>query len=194
MLRIVNLEEIQNLLLRIPRLVDGLEQRDPNFVQNVRQWLTVVEEVLVNNRMPLSGNIAALRGTLDATERGAFPPGLTFHGRPTARKIKEATGADVVRRAGELISNALQEDVSRIAEGERLSHQLIALAKSMGLFAGGISDGTSTQKLKDIWNTISADPNVAPGAVRLESLVGQNDALILLDRAITRDTMPGTAN
>lgn len=190
MLRLVNLEEIQNLLLRIPRLVDSLEQRDPNFVQKVRQWLTVVEEVLVNNRMPLGGNIAALRGTLDATERGAFPPGLNFHGRPTARKIKEATGADVVRRAGELISNALQDDVSRIAEAERLSHQLIALGKSMGLIVDGISDSAPTQKLKDIWKSISADPNIAPGAVRLESLVGQNDALILLDRAITTDTVP----
>ena len=190
MLRLVNLEEIQNLLLRIPRLVNGLEQRDPNFVQNVRQWLTIVEEVLVNNRMPLSGNIAALRGTLNATERGAFPPGLTFHGRPTARKIREATGADVIRRAGELISNAVQDDVSRIGEAERLSHQLIALGKSMGLIVGGVSDSTGTQKLKDIWNTISADPNIAPGAVRLESLVGQNDALILLDRATTTDTVP----
>lgn len=190
MLHIANLEEIQNLLLRIPRLVDSLEQRDPNFVQKVRQWLTVVEEVLVNNRMPLGGNIAALRGTLDATERGAFPPGLTFHGRPTARKIKEATGADVVRRAGELISNALQDDVSRIAEAERLSHQLIALGKSMGLIVGRISDNAPTQKLKVIWKTISTDPNIAPGAARLESLVGQNDALILLDRAITTDTVP----
>ncbi len=190
MLHLVNLEEIQNLLLRIPRLVDSLEQRDPNFVQKVRQWLTVVEEVLVNNRMPLGGNIAALRGTLNATERGAFPPGLTFHGRPTARKIKEATGADVVRRAGELISNALQDDVSRIAEAERLSHQLLALGKSMGLIVGGINDSAPTQKLKDLWKTLSADPNIAPGAARLESLVGQNDALILLDRAITTDTVP----
>lgn len=192
MLRLVNLEEIQNLLLRIPRLVDSLEQRDPNFVQKVRQWLTVVEEVLVNNRMPLSGNIAALRGTLDATERGAFPPGLTFHGRPTARKIKEATAADVVRRASELLSNALQDDVTRIAEAERLSHQLIALGKSMGLIVGGINDSAHTQKLKEIWKTISADPNIAPGAVRLESLVGQNDALILLDRAMTTDTVPAS--
>lgn len=188
MLHIVNLEEIQNLLLRVPKLVDRLENRDPNFVQEVRHWLTVLEQVLVNNRMPLGGNIAALRGTLDATERGVIPAGIVFHGRPTARKIKEVTAADVVRRAGELVSNSVQDDVSRMAEAERLGHQIVALAKSIGLITSGINASDTTQQLTAIWNAVSTDPNIAPGAVRLESLVGPNDALVVLDRAITANT------
>ena len=185
MLHIVNLEEIQNLLLRVPALIDRLEQRDPNFVQEVRRWLTILEEALVNNRMALAGNVAALRGTLDATERGIIPLGIVFHGRTTARKIKEATAADAIRRAGELVSNAIQEDVSRISEAERLGHQLVAVAKSIGLIKAGINVNDSAQKLKEIWKAISADPNINQGAVRLESLVGQNDALVVLDRAIS---------
>jgi hypothetical protein len=40
MLRIVNLEEIQGMLLRIPGLVDLQRRGDTGFVHEVVQWLT----------------------------------------------------------------------------------------------------------------------------------------------------------
>lgn len=185
MLHIVNLEEIHSLLLKLPKLIDRLERKDPEFVSSVRRWLTEAEEVFVNNRMPLAGNIAALRGTLDATQRGVIPAGIVFHGRATTRKIREATAADVVRHAGELISTTVQDDIARVAEAERLGHQLAALAKAKGLLSQSVPGQDRTQRLKNTWTTLTIDPDLAPGTVRLESLVGPNDALIVLDRALT---------
>jgi len=185
MLRIVNLEEIEGLLLRIPKLVDRLEQQDPEFIQEVKRWLITLEQVLMNNRMPVGGSIAALRAVLNTSEHGVIPAGIVFNGKPTSRKIGNATAADVLRRTSELVSNALREDSSRIAEAERLGQQLLAIARSKGLTLVEISAGEPIQNIKKLWRTISADSNLSPGAVRLESLIGRDDALIVLDRVIT---------
>jgi len=42
MLRIVNLDEFQRLLLRVPALVDDLERRTADAPGGVRNWLVEV--------------------------------------------------------------------------------------------------------------------------------------------------------
>jgi Arc/MetJ-type ribon-helix-helix transcriptional regulator len=194
MLRIINLEEIQGLLLRVPQLVDLLERRTPSAVSEVKSWLTTVEQTLVNNRMPLAGNIATLRGILISAERGVIPTGVVFHGRPTVRKIREATTADVLRQSSDLVADAVREDTARIAEAERLGHQIVVIAKSQGLVPQEFSGGDRNEMLENLWSSFSTDANIKAGAVRLLSLVGQNDVLIILDRAIEvktrRETTP----
>ena len=138
----------------------------------------------MNNRIPAAGRIAGLRGTLAAAERGFVAPGVVVQGRATTRKIKDATAADVIRSAGDLIWNAVQDDAMRIAEADRLGHQIAALAKSKALIPAENGDGSHAVHLKQIWTTLLADPDIGGGAVRLEGLVGDNDALIILDRAL----------
>ena len=187
MLRIVNLEEIQGILLRIPCLVDLQEQRDPDFVQDVKQWLSKLEKVLDNNRMTVAGNVAALRALLISAEQGVIPTGVKFHGSTTVRKIREAAAAHVLRETGDLVSSVIEKDRERVAEAERLSRQLVALAKAKGLIQERPSGENFKDMLKAIWRVLSGDPELSPGAVSLEGLVGPNDVLIVLDRTITSD-------
>ena len=190
MLRIINLEEIQGMLLGIPGLVDLQEQGHPGFIEGVKQWLAKLEKGLEANRMPEAGNIAALRATLISAERGVIPAGVEFHGRATGRKIRGATAAFVLRQASDLISCAIQKDSERIAEAERLARQLVTLAKAKGSIRGLPGEGSSTaaDKLRAVWRIMSADPMLSPGTQNVEGLVGPYDALIILDRIIVRDT------
>ena len=188
MLRIVNLEEIQDVLLCIPGLVDLQDQRDPGLVQDVKQWLSKLEKVLDNNRAPVAGNVAALRALLISAERGVVPTGVEFHGRSTRHKIREAAVAYVLQQTGDLISSFIQKDNERVAEAERLVRQLVVLAKAKGLIQELSSGDNFTDMLKAIWQTMSADPELSPGTVNVEGLIGPYDALILLDRTILSDT------
>lgn len=187
MLRIVNLEEIQGMLLRIPGLVDLQEQRDPNFVQDMKLWLLKLERTLNNNRMTVAANVAALRGLLISAERGAIPIGVELHGQSTRRKIRDAAAAYVLRETGDLVSSVIQKDQDRVAEAERLSRQLVALAKAKGLIQERPSGENSADMLKTIWQVLSDDLELSPGMINLEGLVGPNDALIILARIITSD-------
>lgn len=187
MLRIVNLEEIQGMLLRIPGLVDQQDRRDPDFVQDVKRWLSKLEKILDDNRIPVAGNVAALRGVLISAERDVIPAGIEFHGRSTGRKIREAAAAYVLRQTGDLVSSVIQKDDERIAEAKRMGRQLVALAKAKGLIHELPSGENYTEMLKAMWRTLSSDPDISPGTVNVEGLVGSNDALIILDRTITSD-------
>lgn len=187
MLRIVNLEEMQNMLLRIPGLVDLQEQRDSDFVQDVKQWLSKLEKVLESNRLPAAGNVAALRAMLISAEQGVIPAGVEFHGRATGRKIRDAAAAYVLRHAGDIVSSVIQKDHDRVADAERMTRQLVSLAKAKGLIQELPSGENFTDILKAIWRKLSADPDISPGTINVEGLIGPHDALVVLDRILTSD-------
>lgn len=188
MLHIVNLEEIQGLLLRLPEIVHDLESHDPNFSDTVKDWLVQAEQILVSNRLAVAGAIAALRGVLISAERGAMPAGLVLSGQLTKQKIKEATATDALRKAEELISNAIRADVAQLAEGERLTQQIVAVAERKGLIPTTSTVNGHIEMLNVVWHAMIDDPDLGAASTRLVGLVGAYDALILLDRMLT---LPG---
>lgn len=184
MLRLVNLEEIQNLRLHVPELVQILERHEPKFVDGVKAWLAQVEQALLNNRMPVAAEVATLRSVLIGAERGVMPPGLIFSGRTTPRKVKDAAAAEVLRKADEIVSNAIRTAAEQFAEGERLARQMMALAQHKGLLAAGATFGSPAARARALWDAMRSDPDLGPGTTHLAGLVGVYDALILLDRLL----------
>jgi hypothetical protein len=182
MLRIANVEEIQRLLLRITRLTQQLQERDAGFVEDVKEWLAEFEKILSNNRLAAAASIAALRATLISAERGVIAPGLVFNGRFTPRKIKEATGVDIIRKAEAVGSNSVNADVARIGEAERLMSQIVSVARKKQLFPPIAAAPNHTEWLKTTWRGLIDDPDLATAAIRVEGMVGFQDVLVLLDR------------
>jgi hypothetical protein len=187
MLRIVNLEEIQNLLLSVSDIVELSEQRDLNFVSAVKKWLTEIECTLKNNHLPTSAKVASLRGNIIAAEQGNIPIGINFKGRATKRKIREATASQSIRQAVDIVTGSIQKDVERVNEAERIVRQLVSIAKSKGLVTELPRGKNFTTMLRLTWQKMSSDQVLSQGTVSVEGLVGPNDAFLILDRAITAD-------
>lgn len=187
MLNIVNIDEIKGLLFRIPQLTDLQQQRDPSFDDEVKKWLSELEKVLENNRIVQTGEIATLRGVVISAERGVIPQGMNFLGRSSRRKVVEAAVSYAMREAGHLVTEIIQKDIDRVSDAERMMRQLIALAKAKGINLDVPDNGNHTDALKHLWGALSADPDISPGTINVEGLVGPNDALIVLDRILTSD-------
>jgi hypothetical protein len=182
MLNMVNLDELQRLLLCVPALVRKFEERDPGFADSVKAWLTQGEAILVNNRLPVAAGVATLRGTLISAERGVVPPGMVFGKRTTARRLKDAAAAEMMRRAEEVIASAISVDAARFAEGEKLIRQIVAVAGRKGLTSQVANPDTRLDMLRGLWQALTRDPDVGAATTHLVGLVGAQDALILLDR------------
>ena len=190
MLNIVNLEEIQRVLLRVPGLIHELAERQMSLVGSVKTWLSDGEQILISNGLPVAAEVAALRGVLISAERGVIPPGMTFSARTTARKIKEAAAADVLRKAAEVIFKTIAADAARVAESEQLMRQILAVAQRKGILkVSAHSAYTHSDMMKAIWRAMTENPDLGGAATRLEGLVGINDTLVLLDRMLP--TGPG---
>lgn len=187
MLRIINIEEIQNMLSSISGLIDLQQRRDSNFDEKVKLWLTKLERILESNRIMQVGEVATLRGIILSAENGILPPGMEIHGRSSKRKIVEAAVTFSIRHASSAVSDFLQKEVDRVSDAEHMMRQLISMAKSKGLIQQIPNGNDHTEILKFIWSTLSSDPEIAPGTINVEGLVGPHDALIILDRIITSD-------
>lgn len=188
MLRIIQLEEIQSLLLQVPRFVGMLEEKDTGAVPAIKAWLEKIEEALQNNRLPVVSIVAGLRGELISAERGALLDHITIHGRLTTRKMKQAVAADVIKRTGAIVVEAIHGDKERISKAEEICQQLIALARAKSLVVLPLEGMDHTQSLKALWSKLSSDHDIAAGTVNIEGLVGPDDSLIVLDRTLARNT------
>jgi len=169
------LDRIDALRLGVPPIVDLYDNGDPRFAEDVKRWIHDAEEILTTGRLPAVSSLASLRGTLIAAEEGTVPAGVTFSGRTTPRKIRDAIAADVLRRADEQMVNAISNAAAQFAEADRLIRQLLPVAIKKGLIG---SSATAS------WSSIENDPDLGAIATHVIGLVGRGDALVLLGRAL----------
>jgi len=184
MLRIVNIEEIENLLLQLPALFKQREQLSANFSLDVGIWLNLLEKVFTNNRLYQAGYLASLHSGLIAAEQGEIPTGLEFRGRPTRLRVLSAVAAQSLQHAVEVASTLIAENKPRLAEAERIAQQLVAVAFARGMIEERDHTMNNTQYLLNIKKNLATNADLEGAVTHLEGLVGPYDALILLDRAM----------
>ena len=101
---------------------------------------------------------------------------------------------DIIGRMsrGEVPDSLLSEIESLWGLGtDRLARQLVVAAQVKGMVNGPPPSADHADTIQALWTAILSEPEIGPGAVHLLSLVGPNDAVIVLDRAITRDIWSG---
>jgi hypothetical protein len=183
-LRIVNLEEIEGLLLALPDIVKVQEKGGGEFPERVATWLEQLEKVLAANRLFQTGSIAALRSAAVAAATGSIPGGLQMRGAPTHRRFVVMVASHLLQRACDIASAVVAENKPRLAEGERVAQQLVAVAASRGLIMPREAGVDNTQYLRALRHGLAASQDLASAVAHLEGLVGAHDTLVLLDRAI----------
>lgn len=185
MLRIMHIEDIADLLLMLPDLVQQQERRSTDFAQNAGAWLNSLEKVFAASRLYQAGTIATLRSALVAAERGHVPAGLEFRGRPSRSRVLDAVALHALQRAAEVASSLIAENQVRLAEAERVAQQTVAAALSRGLISAREDGMSNTDYLRMLRRSLATSVDLESAVVHLEGLVGPHDALILLDRALT---------
>jgi hypothetical protein len=189
LLRIVQLEEIQTLLRATPRLIDRYEHKRADFPQEVASWLKQVESALEQNRLHLVSQIAQLRAMLLGAQRGIAPDGLSMAGKASRRKLADAAALRALREATSQISKAIDSRTGQIAEASKIAQQIVAIASLKRLLENCQGFARHQERLQGLVTTIKRDSDLAPYYAALGGLVSQQDALVLLDRALA-DSQP----
>jgi hypothetical protein len=186
MLRIAHVEEIADLLLSLPNLVQQQEQRSGDFVANVTEWLRSLERAFTASRLYQAGSIAVLRSSLLAAEQGQMPAEVTLRGRPSRSRVSVVAASQALQRAAEVASALIVENQPRLAEAERFAHQIVTVALSHDLIAVRENGVSNTQYLQALWRGLVANGELTNAVAHLEGLVGPHDALVVLDRALAQ--------
>jgi hypothetical protein len=187
LLRFVHIEEISELLIRLPNVVQLQERRSVEFLPSVGSWLSSLEDVLAASRHYQTGNIAMLRSSLVAAAQGDLPAGLQFRGRPTRSRIMGAVALKALQRAAEIASALITENQPRLGEAERIAQQIVAAARSRGMITPRVEGQSNTAYLQSLMGDFRSNVDLGPAVAHLSGLVGPYDALIFIDRALVSD-------
>lgn len=183
-LNVAQYEEMAALLRDVPRLVNRLEARHSGFADDVLSWLKEVETTLQNNRIPAVSQIASCRATLIGAARGVRNSGVAFGGRPTPRKIRDATASMVLERGNQLLHGVIAERQAVFQEAERIARQIVAIADAKG-FIRACNDGRAHQVfLSCLQQRIANDSDLVNAYSHLVALVGKTDIVIFIDRTL----------
>ena len=182
MLPLLNLENIEALLLKVPGLVKRFEERDPDFFQAVKSWLTDVEDTLSKNRMPQTSEIAVCRGSLISVERG-FSDGIALQSRMRARQLREVRASHVLKRATDVIAETIRLRRGQVDEASRVMMQIVAVADHLGLIPADTGQN-HTAHLQSTLLAMSDRPELTSLVVHVTGILGKADTLIVLDRCI----------
>ena len=183
MLRLLQVEELERLMLELPELVGLQERRAADFPSRADRWMHALEEALTANRLYQAGLVAGIRSTLTVTDQGQIPPGLEYRGRPTRNRVMASVASASLQRSAEVAAGVIGDNRHRIDEGERLVQQLVAALRSQGLQAR--PEGVDNESyLRMLRRGMAQNAEIESVLVHLEGLVGPQDALVLLDRAL----------
>lgn len=182
MLHLLNLEGIEALLLEVPAVVQRLEERDPDYFQEVKSWLARGAETLSNNRLPAAAEIAVCRAELISVDRG-FSNGLPLKSRIGARGLKEARASQLLKRATNAITETIRSRRGQVDEASRIMVQIVAAADRLGLIAAD-SGPSHSAYLTSTLEALSNRAELTSLVVHVTGLLGSTDTLMVLDRSI----------
>ncbi|HYD52983.1 MAG TPA: hypothetical protein VEA99_10160 [Gemmatimonadaceae bacterium] len=190
MLRITHVEEIAQLLLSAQALVQQQAERSYAFPESAVAWLARAEQVLASRGIFQAGTIAALRSEIIAAQHGQVPANVTFRGSPTRGKVRSAVAAHAVQRAVAVVSAIVEENQPRFRLAEERMLQLVAVALAGGLIPPDDESIGRTDYLLDVRRRLLGS-GYGDAVLALDSLVGPNDMLVMLDRALSlRNVVP----
>ncbi|HEV8303691.1 MAG TPA: hypothetical protein VGQ25_01905 [Gemmatimonadales bacterium] len=175
MLRLLQLEEIEGLLLDVPLLVRRYEAREPRFHADVGAWLGLVSEVLRRNRLSGSATVAGLQGEVTAAARGVIPPDLGVRASVSKRQTTAAVALRALQRATALLRGEIESPRARANDARLVARAALAVARAKGLL-GPLSPQAQFAALE-------GDNDTRAMVTHMVGLLSRGDALIVLDRA-----------
>lgn len=182
--RLVHAEALSELMLELPVLANKYDSKSPEFVGKALQWLESLEQLFTANRMYEAGSVALLRAKITSVEQGQISIRAEFRSKPTRSQLLSAAALEALNDAARIAESLIEENKSRLLDAGKVARQVISAAAAMGLLFPRNPTVSSNAYLQEIRRSLQSNSDLSNALVHLDGLVGQNDSLILLDRAL----------
>lgn len=180
-MRLAAVERLDELLLDVPALVDGLQRNDPLAAERLGEWLLAVERRLTDLRLPAAAGFAALRARLWSVGRGLRLPGLTLSRTPAAGTWRQVGACAILDEARQTLESLVAPSRAAIEEARAALRQALELGRIREQIGGpALPWGTP----EELWSALLSDGDLTVLATRAAGLLGAADAQALLARVL----------
>jgi hypothetical protein len=193
MLGVVQVEEIERLLARSVRLVDLQERRSSEFASEVLAWIRTLEAALEANRLPAVSLISAERSKLLAAMRDPLGAGIWNQNAGGGKQKAIAAAASAgLSTVVTVTTSTLGPARSRFDEASQTLLAILTLAHQNGWLEETANTPAGPERANRARMSVEGHGETVVGYVRVKALVGEADALILLDRTLVKVAIEGT--
>ena len=127
----------------------------------------------------------SMRAKVHAIEQGQVSINVEFRVKPSRTKLLMAACLEALNKAENIASKLIADHKFIFMEAGQVARQLIASAAALGLLFPREPQDSSTVYLGQIRRALQLNPEPNKLLIHLDGLVGVNDALTLLDRALS---------
>lgn len=192
MLRVLQLDELEQLLLDASGILRGYEARQGGFEAAAASWLERVEAALLANRLPLASRVAATRAGLAAVRRTKRVSPDSPQTGQMRRADRDALTVDAIRRTLDDVYAEIAPSRARVTDAAVMARHVLAVARHKGVLPD--VEPADAQGWHLLVQRLEADSDVGAGVVQLHALVGQQDTMIMLSRGMAEVVTVGLAD
>ncbi len=179
-------DDLKTLLVQTPCLADKYENKDINFVESFKEWLIKGEKLLKSYNEPKTSELAGLRSTIIAAERGLYDRNtFVVPSTNSRKKISSSIAAVSLFKAQEILQEILNPLAENIKNAKNLLKQILALAAQKNLIkTHWMSKGDLSKKLQNLWLSFKEDSDLKSSTNHVLTLVSYIDALRLIEEIL----------
>jgi hypothetical protein len=182
-MRLMQFDEIEQLLLQVPRIAELRDSQPVGYVARATIWMDLLEQALAAASAAESTRIDNLRGDLvfarHTVAREAVEPG------PQATRTRRLAidTAFVMEEAANIAVSVLAEQRPRFSDADRRLRALVAKVRT-----------SPTNQLGDVQRAIATRPELDAEYREIEAGLGPDDTRLLLSRVLTTPDSERVAN
>jgi hypothetical protein len=181
MMRLACVERLDELLLAVPELVEGLLVEDPVAGERIATWLQEVEQQLATQQLPASATFATLRARLWSVRRGLRLPGLALAKAPTARNWRQVGTSAILDEATQTLNALVAPGRNAVLDAANAMRQAVELGRLREQVGGPVLPWHAPDEL---WSALLTDQDLTVLITGAVSVLGESDARTLLARAV----------
>jgi hypothetical protein len=180
-------EEFDRLLLRSGTLINLLEERRFNFINEVRSFIGEVEKLAEKYQLPFAAEAGILRGRLcvidemtSGEQRGTYNP----ENRRIYRRNRDAYTLKQLDETCRLVRGHFAQADAMFQETVNLCRQTAAVASTKALLPEFDAENREGQ-IRELWKKLEKDADLCSLCTHITGLAGAHNTVILFDRALS---------
>ena len=168
--------QLDELLLEIPRIVRDFDQKSPQALQDLIDWIGRSEALLSSHRVSAAATIAGFKSRLIASA-------YTDDRRGTLRRRQLAIATGMIDELQRSVQDALRPYAEKIRQSRDLGRQLLQIVAQSGAVKYDAGLGFEAL-ITQIWALCSSHDQLKPFAIQLKILLPTDDIRLLLAEEI----------
>jgi hypothetical protein len=167
---------LKDRLLEFPSLVNKLERKELDFVNQFTLWLRKCEEILGSHHISNVSELSGIRSKIIASRYAEGPNG-------SGKKLQLKAAADNLFDAQQIVLHVLTPYEVKVEESKELIRQLLLIVSQANVIKFDKKQPLD-MLIQEVWQFIVSNEQLKAGAVKLRTTIPMNDITLLIAEEI----------